>query len=282
MGVVMADRIQVSKSGNNVYVFQVYGELGSFDDITRLIDRISDEGDQVVILDLSHVFVDESQVHVLRDVYAWALARNTALVAIDPFRMLHSLRYILTFGSIEEATDSVKSGGVPIPIQVYLDDESAAKGVESALRGMLRRFDVHSVEGPPPVLGSWYRQLFGWLWVTRGTAIAAELERAVEIQLVDRYQAGIDSSASDSIATLIAALEKTPGAVIQAGSVLLVKYHETVIVRQLTPIEMVFWHQNPALFKDPSKAMAALQLASSQGESAFWHSHDSELKNFDV
>jgi hypothetical protein len=278
----MGDRIQVSAYGNNVFIFDVYDTISDASDITKIIDSVSGESDQVVILDLSHVAVNEWEIPLIRDAYAWALARNTIVVVVDPFASLQTLPQILTFLSLEEALARIKKNGVPIPVQIYLDDESAAEDVQDALRSMLQGFDVHSMNGPPPVIGSWYRRLFGWLWLTRGTAIATDLERAVQIQLVDRYQAGIDSSASDSIATLIAALEKTPGAVIQAKSVLLVKYQETVIVRQLTPIEMVFWHRNPALFKDSSKAMTALQLAFDDGKLALWSSIDPSANMDDV
>jgi hypothetical protein len=91
--------------------------------------------------------------------------------------------------------------------------------------------------------------------------LSADLARAFNIQLVERYQAGIDASTSDAVATLITALEKTSGAVIQAGSVILVKFDNAVIVRQLTPREMFYWQEHPGLFKDPRRALTELEKA---------------------
>jgi hypothetical protein len=87
------------------------------------------------------------------------------------------------------------------------------------------------------------------------------VRRAAEIQLLDRFQAGIDAATGDAVAKLITALSDTKGAVLQMGSVLLVKVDETLIVRQLTSREMLCWQQNPGLFRDPAKALAELQRA---------------------
>lgn len=88
-----------------------------------------------------------------------------------------------------------------------------------------------------------------------------DVRRAAEIQLLDRFQAGIDAATGDAVAKLITALSDTKGAVLQMGSVLLVKVDETLIVRQLTSREMLCWQQNPGLFRDPAKALAELQRA---------------------
>jgi hypothetical protein len=79
------------------------------------------------------------------------------------------------------------------------------------------------------------RCLTGLLKRAADSEAAAEARRAVELQVLDRFQAGIDGATSDAVAKLITALDQTSGAVIQVGSVLLVKAEETIIVRQLTP-----------------------------------------------
>jgi hypothetical protein len=94
---------------------------------------------------------------------------------------------------------------------------------------------------------------------------AAEARRAVELQVLDRFQAGIDGVTGDAVAKLITALDQTNGAVIQVGSVLLVKVDETIVVRQLTSREMTHWQHNPGLFKDPATALAELQRANQSG-----------------
>lgn len=94
---------------------------------------------------------------------------------------------------------------------------------------------------------------------------AAEARRAVELQVLDRFQAGIDGATSDAVAKLITALDQISGAVIQVGSVLLVKAEGTIIVRQLTSRGMTHWQHNRGLFKDPTAALTELQHAIQSG-----------------
>lgn len=78
---------------------------------------------------------------------------------------------------------------------------------------------------------------------------------------LDRFPTRTDEVTSDAIAKLITALTDTSSAVIQVGSVLLVKVEGTILVRQLTQRELAHWHKNPGLFTDPADALAELQRA---------------------
>lgn len=78
---------------------------------------------------------------------------------------------------------------------------------------------------------------------------------------LDRFPTRIDKITSDAIARLITALADTDNAVIQAGSMLLVKLEGTIVVRQLTQRELDYWHKNPGLFRNPADALAELQRA---------------------
>jgi hypothetical protein len=149
-----------------------------------------------------------------------------------------------------------------ILVQIYLTDAVAGPAVEESLRELLLMSGVDDIVKSPQVLGSWYRRLTGLLKRAADSDAATEARRAVEIQVLDRFQAGIDGATSDAVAKLIAALDRTQGAVIQVGSVLLVKVDDTIIVRHLTTREMVHWQHNPGLFKNPGAALAELQRAS--------------------
>ena len=111
------------------------------------------------------------------------------------------------------------------------------------------------------MVGSWFRRLFGTLKDASHTHTAQELRRAAEIQLIDRFQAGIDGATAGAVSHMIGALANTRGAVIQAGSVLLVKVDDKIIVRQLTPEQLLHWNENPGLFLDPAAALLELQRA---------------------
>jgi hypothetical protein len=163
--------------------------------------------------------------------------------------------------------DTVIEGEIPggvqsdIFVQVYLTDGPAGPAVEESLRELLLMSGVEDIRESSVVVASWYRSLTGLLKRAADSDAAGEARRAVEIQVLDRFQAGIDGVTGDAVAKLITALDQTKGAVIQVGSVLLVKVDGTIIVRQLTSREMIHWQQNPGLFKDPGAALAALQCA---------------------
>jgi hypothetical protein len=151
--------------------------------------------------------------------------------------------------------------GGEIAIQVYLADEAAARAVEDSLVAALSEAGITIGYRAGPVKGSWYRAFRGMIARAASSQTAAEARRAIEIQLLDRFQAGIDGVTGDAVAKLITALGDTSGAVIQVGSVLLVKVEDTIVVRQLTQRELAHWQKNPGLFKDPAGALAELQRA---------------------
>ena len=133
--------------------------------------------------------------------------------------------------------------------------------VEESLLDVLSDAGVAIAYRAGPVIGSWYRGFRGFLTHAGRSGTAAEARRAIEIQLLDRFQAGIDGTTGDAVAKLITALCNTSGAVIQVGSVLLVKVDDTIVVRQLSQREMAYWQRNPGLFKSPIDALAELQRA---------------------
>lgn len=152
-----------------------------------------------------------------------------------------------------------------IAVQIFLADAAPGPAVEEAVREVLLTSGVEDVREEQLVIRSWYRSLTGLLKRAADSDAAAEARRAVELQVLDRFQAGIDGVTGDAVAKLITSLNQTNGAVIQVGSVLLVKVDETIVVRQLTSREMTHWQRNPGLFKDPATALAELQRANQSG-----------------
>lgn len=65
--------------------------------------------------------------------------------------------------------------------------------------------DIESIRRTLAITGSWYRSLTGLLKRAADSQATAEARRAVEIQVFDRFQAGIDEVAGDAISKLITA-----------------------------------------------------------------------------
>jgi hypothetical protein len=150
-------------------------------------------------------------------------------------------------------------------VQIFLTNSDPGPAVEEAVRAVLLMSGVEDIRQEQLAIHSWYQSLTGLLKRAVDSDAAAEARRAVELQVLDRFQAGIDGITGDAVAKLITALNQTNGAVIQVGSVLLVKVDETIVVRQLTSREMAHWQHNPGLFKDPATALAELQRANQSG-----------------
>lgn len=112
-----------------------------------------------------------------------------------------------------------------------------------------------------PVLGSWFRDF--WAQVKRCTPPVEEqlvkLARGIELQGLDRPQSEVDLNQAEAVARLLSALDQESEALIQIGSVFLIKVSNKVIVRNLTQIELAYFSQNPALFQDPEMALQILQ-----------------------
>jgi hypothetical protein len=275
----MGDIVEVLSYDKDIIVFTVKGALTEernprqvLNQLTQLISEIigNSWGERYYfVLDVTDVSLEDSDIDIINETNAWVIGIGSALFVVSPgsSRVPHS---VPIFDSVENALMKAEDREVPVQVQIFLEDESTAGEVELALQDVLGHFGTGPLVGPPPIYGSWYRRLAGWMRGTSQSAVGVDLARAMDIQLVGRYQAGIDAATSDAVATLLAALEKTPGAVIQAGSVLLVKYDSVVVVRQLTPLEMVYWHRNPSLFKDPSQALNALQQAASAPDVNEW------------
>lgn len=229
------------------------------EDISSLLNSRDTLG-RVVIFDVRQANVTEADADIIIKACRRVANIGAAPLIVDSSRLDEYWDGVRVLRSIDQAFRVLERES-PIPVQVFLEDESSAKEVEEALREVLKAYAITYLDGPPPVYGSWYRQLIGWTRNPNASWVSADLKRAIDIQLVERYQAGIDAATSNAVATLITALEKTPGAIIQAGSVMLVKFDDAVIVRQLTQREMLYWQQNPGLFKDPRRALIELENA---------------------
>ena len=76
---------------------------------------------------------------------------------------------------------------------------------------------------------------------------------------MDRPQSEVDLNQADAVARLLGVLDPENDALMQIGSLVLIKVESKVFVRTLTQTELVYFNRNPALFQDPANALQVLQ-----------------------
>ncbi|NRQ31221.1 hypothetical protein HII36_05140 [Nonomuraea sp. NN258] len=147
-------------------------------------------------------------------------------------------------------------------ISVFLEDAADAEVIEDAVRAAAEQLGLDIVADSPPILGSWFKRM-----LARGRAefteerIRATIEgavRAVELEQVEKRQAQVNATNIGAVAELIEKLNDTPAAVVQIGSLILIKEPETLVVRELTPLEQATLRDNPILLKNAQAAAAVL------------------------
>jgi anti-anti-sigma factor len=152
------------------------------------------------------------------------------------------------------------------PARIYTSETDAGSMVEKCLPSVIDAFGMEVVYEFSIRRNSWFREFV--LRMKDSTSLPTRdeqlslLRRTLELQVLDRPQAQIDLAQSQALANLLISLEKTPNAIVQIGSVLLIKVRDTMIVRNLTQLEIAHWERNPGLFRDPAAALRELQRAS--------------------
>lgn len=148
-----------------------------------------------------------------------------------------------------------------MPVRIYLAIGDNPDPIESAVVDLLDAYGFQIEHRDAPVIGSWFREL---LARAKESAPPVEeqmvkLARAAELQGLDRPQSQVDLNQAEAVARLLNSLDADSDALIQIGSVFLLKFEGKVIVRNLTQIELAYFNRNPALFQDPAKALQVLQ-----------------------
>lgn len=155
-----------------------------------------------------------------------------------------------------------------LPVTVFTDTHRAGDvtQVSRALRSFLASLGFDFFFEGPDEWGSWFRRSYARskeALTSQGVKdTLTRAERALEIQTLHIPQAQIDAMQADAAARLIAALDPTPNALVQIGSVLLLKVDGTPIVRNLTQIELSYLEHNKHLYKSPKDALEELARVS--------------------
>lgn len=166
----------------------------------------------------------------------------------------------------QQGTDS---GTVSVDAYIKTDDEVLQQAVLTAVDALVADAGF---DGPFDVevrRGSIFRRSRAAL--RRGIDSAevpqrlAKVERALELNYLDRHQAEVDATKAGAVQQLLDSLANVPQACIRVGSIFLLKYENTrgpvVLIRTLSQLEIHALEKYPEIQTDPPKALEALATA---------------------
>ncbi|GAB3468787.1 hypothetical protein GCM10027436_84960 [Actinophytocola sediminis] len=147
------------------------------------------------------------------------------------------------------------------PVSIYLHNETAHQGVESAIEILLNLAGTDVVERDDPVLGSWFRHMRARV---RDSQLAGEVvavaAHAADVRGVLAHDAAVTATLMQNLGPLLTALDSTKDAVIRVGALLIVKADWVVAVHQLTSVQQLRLDHQPRLLTSPGDILHALDL----------------------
>lgn len=153
----------------------------------------------------------------------------------------------------------------PIPVRIWLSEVDIGDDVHRSVVRVLEAYGFEVVHEFPPYSGSWGQNLVARLRrVATSNALKKRLhkmERAVEAATLRRADADADEKQGKAVAALLTSLEKSNEALIQIGTILIIKIDGVPIVRNLTSREIDLIQEDPGLLKDPVRVLKALEEA---------------------
>ena len=166
--------------------------------------------------------------------------------------------------AIDEMSGSSFTASRIFPVTVFLDtnDGLTIRKTQEAIRQIIAEADLELAFEGDGIIGSWFGRFFARtkeaITSEQAKAELRRIERSLEMQALHLPQAQIDAAQSDGVAKLISALADTPNALVQIGSVLLIKVDGVPTVRNLTQVELAYLEHNKQLYKAPSDMLEEL------------------------
>ena len=151
----------------------------------------------------------------------------------------------------------------PAPLVVmYLPNEDSYPEVRQAIADLLDAFGMEILTDGGTVRGSVWQSLVA-VFKRRVTEEQADqaltkVQRAVELREVDKPQADVTRTQSESVAQLLDSLKDNPSALIQIGNILVAKVNGTPIALELSQVQLCHLQANPSALTDPGRAVAEL------------------------
>jgi excisionase family DNA binding protein len=179
------------------------------------------------------------------------------------YRLVHSgeleaIRVGRSFRITEATVNNYLRGQ---PVRIYLQDGSDPEPIERSVLDLLDAFGFAVDHIQEPVYGSWFREFFVRPKSSPASVphLLAELAHGLEQRGLNRLQSQVDLNQAEAVSKLLGALDRESDAIMQVGSIMLVKVQNKIIVRSLTETELAHFNQNPALFHNPQGALRILQ-----------------------
>ena len=162
-----------------------------------------------------------------------------------------------------------------VSISIYTTDSESEISAEltQALSRFLDDLGFAFADEFPAIRKSWWKR---WFAKTRNALSQQEVrdrfakaERALELAQLQQRQSEVDKNQASGAADLIRALEKSDHAVLQIGSILLLKQTRpnqgsSVISRTLSPLEMIYLERNPDILRKPDEILQTLTTVSNR------------------
>ncbi|WP_370309595.1 hypothetical protein [Sinimarinibacterium flocculans] len=158
-----------------------------------------------------------------------------------------------------------------LPVRAYIEKTppGAIEAVAAAVEQLLSAYGFTVADEFPPIKGSWFKKWFAKskdaLSHPEVTERLEKIERAVELRTLEKPQSDVDEKKAAAIARVIEALNGTPTAAIQAGSVLVVKVTTAagpmIQARTLTQDEITQLENNQLLLQNPAEVLGRLSEA---------------------
>jgi len=182
------------------------------------------------------------------------------------YRLVHSgeleaIRVGRSFRVTEAAVNQYMRDAFYTPVRIYLAVGEDPGLVELAVFELLETYGFQVERQGIPITGSWFHRF----WVQTKEAappveeLLAKLQRTLELRELDHPQSEVDLNQAEAVTRLLGALSPESDALMQIGSLVLIKVQNKIFVRTLTQVELVYFNRNPALFQDPAKALQVLQ-----------------------
>jgi excisionase family DNA binding protein len=210
---------------------------------------------------------DETHLSGVRFLTVAEVATIMRISKMTVYRLVHSgeleaIRVGRSFRIPEQAAyQYLYLSRLGTPVRIYLAAGDDPEPVELAVLGLLDAYGFEVGHLNVPIMGSWFREFL--VRAKKSTPSVEEqlikLTRSIELQGLDRPQSEVDLNQAEAVSRLLSVLDPESDALIQVGSVFLLKFDNKVIVRNLTQTELAYFNQNPALFQDPGRALQVLQ-----------------------
>ena len=163
-----------------------------------------------------------------------------------------------------------------IPIRVFLgsNDEGTIQKVESALLRLLEVYEFKIVDEDEPQYGSWWKKLIACAQNDKTQKALREklekIEKALELEKIGKAKSVINKNEAEAASILIESIKSESEAVIQVGSLLILKYtkpsgYSQTLVKNLSDRELSAVDDFPEILKNPATLFKQIERIISAG-----------------